>query len=135
MKQLVCSLIVLAAASSCDRRFDYPQTLAVADSLCGVRPDSAVSLLERLRDSVPAFGEEARWYYRHYRKTVTVASDSTLNDVRIVVKSARGNVMCDETVDLQSRGQTLCVPGREGEEKLTINPCHKGEQLTGVLDD
>lgn len=69
------------------------------------------------------------------KETVTVASDSTLNDVRIVVKNTRWNVMCDETVDLRPQGQTLYVPDREGEEKLTIDLYHEGEQFTGVFDD
>lgn len=76
MKQLVCLLltVVLVAVSSCNRRFDYPQALVVADSLCDVRPDSAVSLLDRLHDTVSAFDEEAQWYYRLLR---VKASDKT----------------------------------------------------------
>ena len=48
---------------SCGRP-DYPRQLAVADSLCEVRPDSAKALLNKLRSQYNAFDDDARWYYR-----------------------------------------------------------------------
>ena len=51
---------------SCGRP-DYPRQLAVADSLCEVRPDSAEILLGKLKSQYATFSGDARWYYRLLR--------------------------------------------------------------------
>lgn len=51
---------------SCGRP-DYPRQLAVADSLCEVRPDSAEILLGKLKSRYATFSGDARWYYRLLR--------------------------------------------------------------------
>ena len=66
MKQIVYTVILSLTISSvivsCGQH-RYPPLLLAADSLCNVKPDSAVSLLLKLRPQMRQEGKAARMYY------------------------------------------------------------------------
>lgn len=89
MKLTVRILLVLllqVCLFSCNRR-PYPHTMQVADSLADICPDSALSLLERIKDSINSEPEETRLYYKLLlikakdKAYITHTSDSTIKAV------------------------------------------------------
>lgn len=56
-------LLISLCLSSCDNR-PYPRILLVADSLTYAHPDSAVTLLEQLKDSFATVSKRTRMYYQ-----------------------------------------------------------------------
>lgn len=89
MKLTVRILLVLllqACLFSCNRR-PYPHTMQVADSLVDLCPDSTLSLLERIKDSINSEPEETRMYYKLLlikakdKAYITHTSDSTIKAV------------------------------------------------------
>lgn len=71
---------------SCNRR-PYPHTMRVADSLSDVCPDSALSLLEQIKDSITSEPEETQMYYKLLlikakdKAYITHTSDSAIREV------------------------------------------------------
>lgn len=71
---------------SCNRR-PYPHTMQVADSLAEICPDSAVSLLEQIKDSINSEPEETKMYYKLLlikakdKAYITHTSDSAIKEV------------------------------------------------------
>ena len=67
MKQTSTRFILLTClllcAYACGKR-PYPKSLIVADSLASARPDSAIALLNTLKESMKAESEATRMYYR-----------------------------------------------------------------------
>lgn len=57
---LTCLLLCFCA---CGRK-PYPQSLIVADSLASVQPDSAITLLNTMKDSMKAESESTQMYYQ-----------------------------------------------------------------------
>lgn len=57
---LISGIITICACT----RHKYPQHLIVADSLCNVNPDSAISLLRNIAKDIETSPEDARMYYR-----------------------------------------------------------------------
>lgn len=57
---LTCLLLCFCA---CGRK-PYPQSLIVADSLASVQPDSAIALLNTMKDSMKAESESTQMYYQ-----------------------------------------------------------------------
>lgn len=57
---LTCLLLCFCA---CGRK-PYPQSLIVADSLANVQPDSAIALLNTMKDSMRAESESTQMYYQ-----------------------------------------------------------------------
>ena len=70
MRHLLVILFVSALALLSCGRPDYPAELLAADSLSGVRPDSAKAVLGRVGHGLDAFDDDARWYYRLLRLKV-----------------------------------------------------------------
>lgn len=70
MRHLLVILFVSALALLSCGRPDYPAELLAADSLSGVRPDSAKAVLGRVGHGLDAFDDAARWYYRLLRLKV-----------------------------------------------------------------
>lgn len=88
MRLTILGLIIILPfyLCSCDNR-PYPRTLQIADSLIETSPDSALSLLEQLKDSIDQEPEETQIYYKLLSvkvqdKTYTThTSDSTIRQV------------------------------------------------------
>lgn len=64
MKHIYGILILIVFTILSCVRHSYPSLLVTADSLCNVCPDSALHMLNSMKDSSRAMDEDARWYYR-----------------------------------------------------------------------
>lgn len=79
------SLCLLILFSCTQHR--YPTSLAAADSLCAVRPDSALALLEQMDSAMQKAGKADRMYYQLLladamnKAYVDIKSDSILKEV------------------------------------------------------
>ena len=85
-KAIILTLLSVLALFACtDRR--YPTTLVVADSLCAVNPDSALSLLTQYKDSIQTASKAHRMYYHLLladamnKAYVDMTTDSILKEV------------------------------------------------------
>lgn len=61
--RLILSFCILLCLCACNRK-PYPQSLIAADSLASACPDSAVTLLKSLKDSMQLAPEAIQMYYR-----------------------------------------------------------------------
>jgi hypothetical protein len=55
--------VLIQCLSACKKEA-YPHALRVADSLICVKPDSAVTLLSQLKDTLSMFNKSTQMYYR-----------------------------------------------------------------------
>lgn len=64
MRNLYGILILLVLIIPSCVRHSYPPQLITVDSLCSTCPDSALHMLDSMKDSCRAMDEDALWYYR-----------------------------------------------------------------------
>lgn len=63
MMRTICFILFLLCLCACGNR-PYPRSLLIADSLTNVFPDSAITLLVSLKDSMATQAEATQMYYR-----------------------------------------------------------------------
>ncbi len=61
---MTCFFYVVVLLSSCSRNYHYPELLVRIDSLCMSHPDSALMALQSIKDTISAFDDDAKWYYK-----------------------------------------------------------------------
>ena len=88
MKHLIYILLLfLASITACQRRTAYPPAMQQAEALMNTRPDSALTLLQGMADTLAMLPEEARMYHQLLtiqakdKLYITHTSDSLINRI------------------------------------------------------
>ena len=97
MKHLIyISLLFLASFTACGRHTVYPSAMQQAEELMNTRPDSALTLLEAMVDTLAMLPEETRMYHQLLtiqakdKLYITHTSDSLINRI-VAFYEAYGN--------------------------------------------
>ena len=84
-KRLLHIALLLLLLSACGRHHVYSPSLQRADSLCSVRPDSALALLQQLSSQMPSAPEPDRMFHQLLR-------------IKAADKADRPITQCDSTI-------------------------------------
>ena len=97
MKHLIYILLLfLASFTACGRHTAYPSAMQQAEALMNTRPDSALTLLETMTDTLAMLPEETRMYHQLLtiqakdKLYITHTSDSLINRI-VAFYEAYGN--------------------------------------------
>jgi len=69
------------------------------------------------------------------RDFVTIHSDSLINNVHIIIKDDKGNVMYDDTTTIQPSTNIIYVPEEYDNEKYIIEIFYDEEYIVGKLEE
>lgn len=64
---------------------------------------------------------------------VTIESDTIINNVRVVIKDEKGDIMFDGNVTIESASRAIYVPEEYDNEKYTIEVFLGKERFLGTL--
>ena len=88
MKHLTCILLlIIISFSACRQDITYPSAMQQAEALMNTRPDSALTLLEAMADTLDMLPEETRMYHQLLtiqakdKQYITHTSDSLINRI------------------------------------------------------
>ena len=81
----ICLLLAVLSLCACGRHLVYSPSLQRADSLCSVRPDSALALLQQLSSQMPSAPEPDRMFHQ-------------LLCIKAADKADRPIAQCDSTI-------------------------------------
>lgn len=69
------------------------------------------------------------------RNFVTIHSDSLINNVHIIIKDDKGNVMYNEVTTLQPAPNTIYIPEEYDNEKYSIEIFYDEKHLIGKFEE